>query len=604
MATIGGRIMVAPTAKLTRDITNSATTIYLDSNLNIAPQELYMAGYKAGGVPQTEHMRIMSGPVSLGGGEYSYVVQRNIKATGNMYASNIGFEVNTSTWVFLYSASLGPALTRDTSIYNYGIASGRVNLPTGTGFSGVLSEYVTVTAGQLYTVSFWAKTTSVASLRFDSSTVTLALNGITVSGTTGWVRYTYNFTCATTEGVTFRAYDTNPTGGIFWLDEVIMEPKFAATGSAWYIDDANVNLGYKAGSGYIDLTSLTTIQGHYGPTVAVYAHTKDGGQPKPTAALGNLRSYVDYTADTMGWGVGNDLTLSPTGGFQGMTGDAVSGLRLFNVVQKMYSAGVEFLRLDTTTGLGLMSYLGTPSSYGTSPSINGLTFFRDSIGGNRSGQFSSAYNSGAGLGNDTFLVSYDSTVGAARTTIGVLDSVYAVSMGLYLRAYKASTSQFGYAQLGGNGGSVEVITAWANLGLGSAGMYFGDNSAGAGSGVPIINVSTGAFQNLNYGIVFHYSALQTGPSASRSEITNDVGTFKALMLLGNTAAGGLRRVSIFDQLSINQASYNLQLNVNGGVFLANITAPGTPSGGGYLYTNAGKLMYKGSSGTVTTVGLA
>lgn len=45
--------------------------------------------------------------------------------------------------------------------------------------------------------------------------------------------------------------------------------------------------------------------------------------------------------------------------------------------------------------------------------------------------------------------------------------------------------------------------------------------------------------------------------------------------------------------------------VQGGVtilFMPNQTAPaGTPTGGGYLYTEAGALKYKGSSGTVTTI---
>lgn len=46
--------------------------------------------------------------------------------------------------------------------------------------------------------------------------------------------------------------------------------------------------------------------------------------------------------------------------------------------------------------------------------------------------------------------------------------------------------------------------------------------------------------------------------------------------------------------------------VNSGAicFIANGTAPGTPSGGGYLYVESGALKYKGSSGTVTTLGAA
>jgi hypothetical protein len=40
------------------------------------------------------------------------------------------------------------------------------------------------------------------------------------------------------------------------------------------------------------------------------------------------------------------------------------------------------------------------------------------------------------------------------------------------------------------------------------------------------------------------------------------------------------------------------------VFIKDGSTPGTPSGGGYLYVDSGALKYKGSSGTVTTLGAA
>ena len=44
-----------------------------------------------------------------------------------------------------------------------------------------------------------------------------------------------------------------------------------------------------------------------------------------------------------------------------------------------------------------------------------------------------------------------------------------------------------------------------------------------------------------------------------------------------------------------------RLDVRGRVFVANSTAPATPTGGGVFYVEAGALKYKGSSGTVTTI---
>ena len=46
------------------------------------------------------------------------------------------------------------------------------------------------------------------------------------------------------------------------------------------------------------------------------------------------------------------------------------------------------------------------------------------------------------------------------------------------------------------------------------------------------------------------------------------------------------------------------LDVNGRQFLSNQTAPPTPTGGGTIYVEGGALKYIGSSGTITTLGVA
>lgn len=47
-----------------------------------------------------------------------------------------------------------------------------------------------------------------------------------------------------------------------------------------------------------------------------------------------------------------------------------------------------------------------------------------------------------------------------------------------------------------------------------------------------------------------------------------------------------------------------QLGTDDAVFLGNVSAPATPTGGGVLYVESGALKYKGSSGTVTTIASA
>ena len=48
----------------------------------------------------------------------------------------------------------------------------------------------------------------------------------------------------------------------------------------------------------------------------------------------------------------------------------------------------------------------------------------------------------------------------------------------------------------------------------------------------------------------------------------------------------------------------VKLHVNGRTFLTNQSAPSTPTGGGIIYVEAGALKYIGSSGTITTLGVA
>jgi hypothetical protein len=139
----------------------------------------------------------------------------------------------------------------------------------------------------------------------------------------------------------------------------------------WYIGDAAVDIGGTTGGGYIDLTSTSTIQNHYGPTVAVYQRFGYGNwhDVVPTAALGNIRSFVDYADDTSGMAVGNDLTLTPSSGFKGLTADATNGLRLFSIDIELYNGATQTVNIDSA---GTDIWVG-PSSSDKRLSWNGTT---------------------------------------------------------------------------------------------------------------------------------------------------------------------------------------------------------------------------------------
>lgn len=74
-------------------------------------------------------------------------------------------------------------------------------------------------------------------------------------------------------------------------------------------------------------------------------------------------------------------------------------------------------------------------------------------------------------------------------------------------------------------------------------------------------------------------------------ITNDYGLY-----IDNIANGGTLNYSIYTNSGV--------VRFGDYMFLANVSAPGTPTGGGHLYVESGALKYKGSSGTITTLGAA
>jgi len=84
--------------------------------------------------------------------------------------------------------------------------------------------------------------------------------------------------------------------------------------------------------------------------------------------------------------------------------------------------------------------------------------------------------------------------------------------------------------------------------------------------------------------------------AGTGTIDNDAAFFTvntdAIIVLGNKNVG------------IRTSTPSEALDINGRQFLSNQTAPATPTGGGTIYVEGGALKYIGSSGTITTLGVA
>lgn len=111
----------------------------------------------------------------------------------------------------------------------------------------------------------------------------------------------------------------------------------------WLAGDAVVDIT----DGYIDLTSTSTMLNHFGPVVAIYDRTSVGSWNGLTAtvAMGNIRNFVDFSSDTFGIAIGNNLTLTPSTGFIGLSADNVNGIRLFNTPLRMFNGAIETIRI-------------------------------------------------------------------------------------------------------------------------------------------------------------------------------------------------------------------------------------------------------------------
>ena len=124
----------------------------------------------------------------------------------------------------------------------------------------------------------------------------------------------------------------------------------------WAEGDSLINTNHLVGTGYLELTSTSTLMSHAGPTITVYARpdsTAVWNNVLPVVTMGNLSSFVDYSGDEFGFATGNNLTLDASSGFSGFTVDKTQGMRLFNIELEMYDGADKYLLIsnDALTGV-------------------------------------------------------------------------------------------------------------------------------------------------------------------------------------------------------------------------------------------------------------
>jgi hypothetical protein len=347
LATIGGRIMVAPTTYLTASLSVPANTV---SN----------SGFETSGtggsdvfadwgevIPNGSMWRDATGPHS---GTYHCKMTQvaGVQPKVFQYLSLTASDVyGLSLWTKGDGSQGGQ--------YNvYNLTEGTYEIPlTYSGISGTaytrVNDYFTVTGSGDVTVIVYLIAPSLAgTVYFDDVEVwraemqtehnSLAVGDFCIMKTApGGVAQTEVMQAA-----------CGPSGsGPF--DYFVYRDFDGTGGNAWQPGDAVVNLGSASGEGYLELTSTETIHSHLGPNITIYTRTAstNWNDVNPVATFGNMENMLAYSDYTMGFAAGNDLDLDPAAGdFSGFSIDTTNGLRMYNTDIQLWNAGSQSVSIE------------------------------------------------------------------------------------------------------------------------------------------------------------------------------------------------------------------------------------------------------------------
>jgi len=111
----------------------------------------------------------------------------------------------------------------------------------------------------------------------------------------------------------------------------------------------------------------------------------------------------------------------------------------------------------------------------------------------------------------------------------------------------------------------------------------------------------GAILTMSANIASGKGIALTGPASEGDLQIQPAGTAARARFIVKAAS---EQTATMLECRTSAAAIKLSIGADGLLFMANTSAPATPTGGGHLYVESGALKYKGSSGTVTTLGAA
>ena len=323
---------------------------------------------------------------------------------------------------------------------------------------------------------------------------------------------------------------------------------------------------------------------------------------------------ADAADDTLTF-TSSDASITITGNSTTDTIDLVSAGGSGDVVGPASSTDNAVARFDSTTGRLLQNSALLVDDVGriTLPSLGESVFIGTDAGD--VDDLSTNYN--VGIGYNCLL---KVTSGANNVAIGkaALDTITTTSGNVAIgqNSLGKNVSENATA-LGDN--SLPNCTLGYNEAFGRAAL----NNVTSGRFNVGIGASSGAFNSTgSYNTYLGYKAGNGGTfSASSNNVflgantADQVSTGSDNIIIGQDidlpTATTSNYLNIGDLLEGDLTNGNLGINLSdygsgvGVVSIGNGTAPsGTPTGGGILYVESGALKYKGSSGTVTTLGVA
>lgn len=461
----------------------------------------------------------------------------------------------------------------------------------------LVAQDVIATIGGRVTVA--PTTTLIADLSSGATTIDVKHNGFVVN------EYLYMATApgglAQVEVLRITAGPTTITGGFRYT---VTRNVDGSGANSWVAGDAVISLGNAVGNGIVEITATSTLLSHLGPSIVTYARssTATWNSLVATTVQGNLRSFVDYGADEFGFALGNNLTLTPTTGFSGMTADRTNGLRLFNVNFRLYESGAEYLSLTTTSGMVVRA---APS--GGIAGNRGITF---TDGTNNTGGMWSYYNGAdfrslairsgySGLASQSILDMAAQGTGDRRVTVST-GAVYTQieTGGANGSRITLDATPTGTVRILAGTVTIQDNTAWhaGNDGAGSgldAGFLYGNGPTASGNrwGVFTTIGSDGVMEIGRY-LDFHETDASTADFSSR--ITSTGGT---LLTSGAFTTGGA--LTTGGQLTVNSGAglftwtggYAVQVSGGSGIYMAAASS-------GYIYRTAGTLRLAVDGGNV------